>query len=929
MIILFIVLFFGVGYAYLNTMLTINGNATVHKNTWDVHFENITKVSGSVDATSEATITGETAIDFIVDLTLPGDFYAFKVDVVNDGTIDAMLSEVLKTGLTTDQEEYIDYTVTYFDGEEILSKDSLPSGKQDQLLISVKYRDDITADDLPNDDQSIVLTLSTDYIQDDGTSSDRRPSKPLLYNVIMEENLENGLMVLDNEASTYVSASTGIDFKVAPSDTNGKGVYVLNGTESDMYPIYYYRGEITNNNVIFAGFCWKIVRTTETGGIKLIYNGVPAEDGTCDNTTGGPVIATHGFNLSNYNAYVGYMYGSPNSSSYDAEHLSTKESNSSSAKSAIDNWYEKYMTNYTNYLEDTVWCNDRSFASNNNGTGAGTSYTYYGAYSRNYGASMTGPSLECVNQNDRFTVNEQVEGRVNGNGALTYPIALLTADELTLAGQGNQGYSANGYLNNGKTWWTMSPGYFNGSTAYNFVANYAGPLKSYLLVNTAVFRPSISLIHNMKYEFGGDGSVENPYIIDAGEKTITIVGNDDTISSAALNRAVAGMEIKLFSISGDNEISSFKMNGTLIEGTSFIMPAEDVVITDITYIKYLYDEVVLQNQVDGEMVLDNEASTYVSASTGIDFAVAPSDTNGKGVYVRNGTESDSYPIYYYRGAVTNNNVIFGGFCWKIVRTTETGGIKLIYNGTPTDGTCNNTGEASQIGTTSFNGSYNYNAYVGYMYGTPNSSTYDAEHLSTKESTSSTIKVEIDSWFEDNLTSYESYFEDTIWCNDRSFASSNTGTGAGTSETYYGSYTRNYGSSMTGPSLECVNQNDRFTVSEDGAGRIDGNGALTYPVALLTADELTLAGNGNKGYSSTSYLTTGQYWWTLSPSSFDGGLAREFYVYSSSNLDYNGVRGARGVRPSISLHSGAQIAQDGDGSVNNPFVVIGTKIKEVQ
>ena len=111
----------------------------------------------------------------------------------------------------------------------------------------------------------------------------------------------------------------------------------------------------------------------------------------------------------------------------------------------------------------------------------------------------------------------------------------------------------------------------------------------------------------------------------------------------------------------------------------------------------LYEILVNRNKdMDGRMVLDNQASTYVSASTGIDFNVAPSDTNGKGVYVRNGTESDAYPVYYYRGAVTNNNVIFGGFCWKIVRTTESGGIKLIYNGTPTDGTCNNTGEASQI-----------------------------------------------------------------------------------------------------------------------------------------------------------------------------------------------------------------------------------------
>ena len=82
--------------------------------------------------------------------------------------------------------------------------------------------------------------------------------------------------------------------------------------------------------------------------------------------------------------------------------------------------------------------------------------------------------------------------------------------------------------------------------------------------------------------------------------------------------------------------------------------------------------------------MDNIQSTYVSSSTGVNFSKISSDTNGKGVYIRSGTENDTNPIYYYRGDVTNNNVLFGGFCWQIVRTTETGGVKLIYNGVQTD-----------------------------------------------------------------------------------------------------------------------------------------------------------------------------------------------------------------------------------------------------
>lgn len=212
--------------------------------------------------------------------------------------------------------------------------------------------------------------------------------------------------VLDNIASTYVTSSTGINFHQISSDTNGKGLYILHGTENDKYPIMYYRGAVKNNNVKFANFCWKIVRTTETGGIKLIYNGEPDENGYC---IGSAVpIENIPFNSSyTDNAYVGYMYGTAGADSYEETHANI---NDSMIKEVIDVWYEKNLLEYTDRLEDAVWCNDRSI-SMNNGIGTGNSTTYYGAYTRK------NPSLECVNENDRFTVNEK-----NGNGALTYPL---------------------------------------------------------------------------------------------------------------------------------------------------------------------------------------------------------------------------------------------------------------------------------------------------------------------------------------------------------------------------------------------------------------------------------------------------------------------------------------------------------------------------
>lgn len=315
-----------------------------------------------------------------------------------------------------------------------------------------------------------------------------------------------------------------------------------------------------------------------------------------------------------------------------------------------------------------------------------------------------------------------------------------------------------------------------------------------------------------------------------------------------------------------------------------------------------------------EAVLDNIASTYVTSSTGIDFSQISSDTNGKGLYILHGTENNTYPIYYYRGDVEDNNVKFANFCWKIVRTTETGGTKLIYNGTPDEsGNCTNTtGGATNIGRSAFNSQTDDNAYVGYMYGTPGSSTYEETHANIHDST---IKEIIDTWYQNNLLSYTSYLEDTVWCNDRSVVQSSdfSGTGVGKELTMYGARDRLLANK--GPSLMCVNENDRFTVSSE-----NGNGALTYPIALLTADEIAYAGAINGSDNISYYLYNQDYWWSLSARAFDGVYSGVFYVYSTGDLFYNGlVNAPNGVRPAISLKAGTT-AISGDGTASNPYVI---------
>lgn len=449
------------------------------------------------------------------------------------------------------------------------------------------------------------------------------------------------------------------------------------------------------------------------------------------------------------------------------------------------------------------------------------------------------------------------------------------------------------------------------------------------------------------------------------------------------------------------ECAGYKFKGWKVVNTNvktvnneyFIMPEENVTI------RAEWSKLSITKSMDGKIStvenLYNMMARNSKLDTNVDFSKEPTT----GIYELSSTKDDEFPVYYYRGAVTNNNVMFANFCWKIVRTTGTGGVKLIYNGVPSgDGTCSNTGTASQIGTSAFNlSSYTSPADVGYMYGTRytsssksmssssgfvygNDVTYengvytltdtmtstgwssDYKTIATKyhytcfttgntcssvyyiynfgssrtayyltlsggkniedaksemftNTTNSRVKNTIDTWYQNNMTAYTDYLEDTVWCNDRSILS---GPLKGKDEdssrntyTYFSARGRNLVSPYK-PSVICPNINDSFTVSSS-----NGNGALTYPVALLTADEATLAGQGSRGYSSSSYLFTGQWWWALSPYYFDFRNASEFIV--NLNLGNGKVNNSSGVRPSVSLKPGTT-PFDGDGTVNNPYII---------
>ena len=261
-------------------------------------------------------------------------------------------------------------------------------------------------------------------------------------------------------------------------------------------------------------------------------------------------------------------------------------------------------------------------------------------------------------------------------------------------------------------------------------------------------------------------------------------------------------------------------------------------------------------------------------------------------------------VYYFAGDAKNNWVKFAGFYWRIIRTNSDGSVRLLYHGTSTTAT------DAYIGTSKFNSIFNNIAYVSYMYGNLGSVANARENT-----TDSTIKTIIDNWYKDNLnTNYGKYLSTTaVYCNDRS-TSDNTN---------FGAYTR-LDTNKT-PSYDCATKEDKFTVDSTV-----GNGKLIYPIALMTADEVSFAGGvtGIKAptwyyYNSANGSSTGStYWWLLSPYDWYGGFAYVFYVNGSSSpgrLYYSYVNDTYGVRPVISLKSCIKYGT-GNGSANEPYTI---------
>ena len=205
-IIFILILFISIGFAYLSTTLSISGLIGYKGNSWNIYFDNIQMITNDVSGEKPVINDNKDSIDFNITFSEPSEVYKFSVDVVNDGTIDAMLSELIKTGINSSNEEYLDYSVTYYNGDELAVNDLLKHGTKVRVIVNVeyKYTTEVLAP-VGNNDYSLTLK----YIQADDNANpvynyyESDKSNTFVLNNVKANTLSNIKIYGKNEQTQY------------------------------------------------------------------------------------------------------------------------------------------------------------------------------------------------------------------------------------------------------------------------------------------------------------------------------------------------------------------------------------------------------------------------------------------------------------------------------------------------------------------------------------------------------------------------------------------------------------------------------------------------------------------------------------------------------------------------------------------------------
>lgn len=560
------------GYSLFQTKLIINGTSEV-TSSWKVYFSEILSSSGTGTATEAMTprLTN-TSLEFSVNLEKPGDSYTYVVRLTNAGSIGAIVNEI---NASSTGSAGVDYTIT-----GIKKGDKLAAGADKVITIKMNYDSSLTAipsekvnelvvdivciqDDgqtVTSEDTIISKTaLLTDSIKKNSPPQD---DSNIDFSKISSDTNGKGLYYTnkkteDNKTTYYFRGAVdnnyvklgNIYFRIVRINEDGSVRLIYQGTSAtstgnnavlttvynsfmgDAAFVGYMMGPPTTFvkfNTIYNSTSYHSHSTSstikmataytfeETSGIFTLTNPV---DGaytstyndyyTCMSKSGSTCkqmaqIKMTGTSGSNYTLTGAYIYSSSFSTSYSE---AAGNITSSEAKTAIDNWYKNNLLQYANMMADAGFCNDRTLSS---GKGYGHEATIYASYNRVINAN---PQFTCANSSrDLFTTSSSTKG----NKALTYPVGMITGDEVIYAGGRYSVANDTYYLNSNQHFYTMSPyASYPASTApntYMVAINNSGYVGISTVHGTVGLRPVINLKSTTKIT-GGIGTASDPYVI--------------------------------------------------------------------------------------------------------------------------------------------------------------------------------------------------------------------------------------------------------------------------------------------------------------------------------------------------------------------------------------------------------------------------------
>ena len=311
LIVILLIMFISIGFAYLTSNLDIVGLGHLKRTVWKIYFDNVNILEGGNLTSTPPTTSNHntTSVTYSVTMDKPGDVYKFNIDIVNNGTVDAMVGIIDEnTILTSDQSKYASYSIKYLDGREIQEKNFLGKHSKETLQVIIKYKKDLTAEDLIDADQTLNFKLSLTYTQ--AKNADSRTGEPAIITDLsgngndgimyggrvnadgtvyldgVDDFIDCGLANYDfGSEMTYVIRMKTISLNTKDALTAvfgnwknaGGGLYFQNYSTGSKYGVQFndgtYKNYVPNNNIVLGEWT-TLVGTVDGTEIKLYKNGV-------------------------------------------------------------------------------------------------------------------------------------------------------------------------------------------------------------------------------------------------------------------------------------------------------------------------------------------------------------------------------------------------------------------------------------------------------------------------------------------------------------------------------------------------------------------------------------------------------------------------------------------------------------------------------